>query len=138
MQGIIASATAASISAESMREERPESANTASGISPRLYLTPPTLGVLRERFRTDNGWASRIREQGDSLLAIRFDESGSGGSNRGGPTRISSLSIVLALLYHLTGETKYAAQLHEALKALWSLSQLEFSCVCFQKPTMAL
>jgi oligo-alginate lyase len=122
MQGIIASAIAsAGIPYARATAFSPRSA--ADSVRPRLYLNPPTLAHLQERFRADAEWAAQLVRDGDAMLAEDLvpesvaEQGGGAQANYVRPShQLAFMSVTLGLLYQLTKQVKYAAKLHAALE----------------------
>ena len=122
MQGIIASAIAsAGLPYARANAFSPRSA--ADSVRPRLYLNPPTLAHLQERFRADAEWAAQLVRDGDAMLAEDLipesvaEQGGGAQANYVRPShQLAFMSVTLGLLYQLTKQVKYAAKLHAALE----------------------
>jgi hypothetical protein len=85
---------------------------------PRLYLTPETMMVLRKQFQTNKEWSQTLLANGDAYLArnFSFDSNADRTNAMRGAGQVDVISLTLGLLFHLTGEHKYADALHAALR----------------------
>jgi hypothetical protein len=143
MQGIVAGSILASLSSQREAalnaETRPS--NTPQGMIarkwPRLYLTPETVSVLKKKFQTDKEWSQALLANGNSCLARNFssDPNAQRPANTARPTNTNAdrpngmrgngppdtISLTLGLLFHLTGDHKYADTLHAALQSFGQL-----------------
>jgi hypothetical protein len=121
MQGIVTSAVA-SLDITTFSFGEAGSQVKIPTTRPCLYLNGPTSEHLRERFRSDKAWAENLRRDGETMLVDKFipesvaEEGGGQQAKYGRPAhQVAFMGVTLGLLYHLTKEAKYAAQLHAAL-----------------------
>jgi hypothetical protein len=75
--------------------------------------------VLKKRFQTDKEWSHALLANGDSYLASDFSSDGNREQTNSmrETNPVDMISLTLGLLFHLTGEHKYADTLHVALRS---------------------
>ena len=89
---------------------------------PRLFYNATSLEQLRKMFAADAAADANLKKSGDKLLAAKFipesDAMHGGGqhSSYGLPAgQMSEMGLTLGLLYHLTGDRRYAGKLRDAM-----------------------
>ncbi|MBU6399084.1 MAG: heparinase II/III family protein [Verrucomicrobia bacterium] len=89
---------------------------------PRLFYRTAALERLRQMLASDPAAHAALKQQGDQLLAADFvpEEQAMRGigqhANYGLPARqMSEMGLTLGVLYHLTGDARYAGKLRDAL-----------------------
>src|ERR1700684_4340019 len=124
MRGIVAGSILESLSSPCQvgSNAEPKSSSTPERMiarkGPRLYLTPETMMVLRKQFQTNKEWSQALLANGDAYLARNssFDSKADRTNAMHGVGQVDVISLTLGLLFHLTGEHKYADALHAALR----------------------
>ena len=89
---------------------------------PRLFYNSASLNRLRQWFASDAAANAALKERGEELLAADFIPESVATSGPGQQQnfftpgdQISEMGLTLGLLYHLTGEERYADKLKEAM-----------------------
>ena len=89
---------------------------------PRLFYNAGSLVHLRRVFSPDSAAGAALRRRGDALLQADFypesvaEIGGGQQANYLTPaTQVADMGLTLGLLFHLTGDTRYAAKLRDAL-----------------------
>jgi oligo-alginate lyase len=89
---------------------------------PRLFYNSASLNRLRQWFASDAAANAALKERGEELLAADFIPESVATNGPGQQQnfftpgdQISEMGLTLGLLYHLTGEKRYADRLKEAM-----------------------
>jgi oligo-alginate lyase len=89
---------------------------------PRLFYNADTLKQIQYMLRADSAAGSALEQQGSDLLGAEFvpesiaEIGGGQQANYITPAKqVANMGLTLGLLYHLTGEEKYATKLRDAL-----------------------
>ena len=89
---------------------------------PRLYYDPSSLGHLRQWLASDTAANAALKDGGEELLAADFISEPVAMSGPGQQQnffapgdQMSEMGLTLGLLYHLTGDKRYAEKLREAM-----------------------
>jgi hypothetical protein len=89
---------------------------------PRLFYNASSLDSIRQQLASDAAADAALKAQGEQLLAASLVpetvamRGGGQHANYGTPAhQIADMGLTLGLLYHLTGEKRYADKLREAL-----------------------
>lgn len=106
-------------------EQNLEAAATKPHISagrPRLFYNTESLKQIQRAFAADSAAQTALMQRGDELLKADFypesvaEIGGGQQANYITPAKqVSDMGLTLGLLYHLTGDKKYAAKLRDAL-----------------------
>jgi oligo-alginate lyase len=106
---------------EQHRPANAENPRAQSG-RPRLFYSTDSLKRIQRMLATDAKAGTALQQRGAELLRAQFipesvaEIGGGQQANYNKPaTQVADMGLTLGLLYHLTGEGKYAAKLREAL-----------------------